>query len=219
MTLPPQGGRCISFHKAFIDRASMSNIFGVTLKKTGVVRVEPPTDAATPAATASAPRQLVRQNSALAAKISAKLDKHGSASTKERADSTAPPPPPPNPPASDAAEPTAQSPPRRLSRRPSDARALADVAIKPAWERFLAASEVLETVAAYRVLRGACAVPTGAYGRIAFDAVLQATLVSDVPHKTKSLVQALAENWKLRPMAHSETPRAWDSATLHLCVT
>ena len=54
----------------------------------------------------------------------------------------------------------------------------ADEGIKPAWEAFLAASEVLDTVACYQRLRAACGVKEGAYGREAFDAVLQPTVVS-----------------------------------------
>ena len=54
-------------------------------------------------------------------------------------------------------------------------------------------------------LRAACGVKEGAYGREAFDAVLQPTVVSTVPHKTKSLINALAENWKLRPMSNDGT--------------
>ena len=45
----------------------------------------------------------------------------------------------------------------------------------------------------------------GAHGREAFDAVLQPTVVSTVPHKTKSLINAPAENWKLRPMSDGGT--------------
>ena len=44
--------------------------------------------------------------------------------------------------------------------------------------------------------------PDDAFGRPAFDKVLQATLVSQVPHRTKSLMTKLDENWKLRPAAH-----------------
>lgn len=85
-------------------------------------------------------------------------------------------------------------------RRPSEARASADLEIKPAWSTFLSASEVPEVVGAYAALRSACAVPNDACGRLAFDGVLQATLVAEgVPHRTRSLVQALAELWKLRP--------------------
>ena len=92
-----------------------------------------------------------------------------------------------------------------LTRRPSQKLAEADEGIKPAWEAFLAAGEVLDAVACYQRLRAACGVKEGAYGREAFDAVLQPTVVSTVPHKTKSLINALAENWKLRPMSNDGT--------------
>ena len=74
-----------------------------------------------------------------------------------------------------------------------------DLDIKPAWELFMAAAEVGSTVSAYKALRRACKVPDGANGRAAFDAVKEATAVSQVIHKVKSLMTALAENWKLRP--------------------
>ena len=64
---------------------------------------------------------------------------------------------------------------------------------------------MLDAVACYQRLRAACGVKEGAYGREAFDAVLQPTVVSTVPHKTKSLINALAENWKLRPMSNDGT--------------
>jgi len=81
----------------------------------------------------------------------------------------------------------------------------ADDAVKPAWAAFLDAGEVLQAVSAYLTLRLACGVPEGAFGRPAFDAVREATLASQVPHKTKSLMTALAENWKLRPAGHGTT--------------
>ena len=107
-------------------------------------------------------------------------------------------------------------------------RAASDMMIKPAWAAFLdagevsspglakplppnhspfatTASQVLDAVSAYDALRRACRVPDGAFGRPAFDAVLEATLVSQVPHKTKSLMTALGDNWKLRPIAHATT--------------
>ena len=74
-----------------------------------------------------------------------------------------------------------------------------DVDLVKAWSAFMEASEVGPTVAAYQVLRSACRVPADADGRKAFDLVKEATAVSQVPHKTKSLMTALAENWKLRP--------------------
>lgn len=79
--------------------------------------------------------------------------------------------------------------------------------IKAAWATFLAAHEVLDAVAAYAHLRAACGVPDDASGRVGFDVVMSATAGSDVPHKTKSLMQMLAENWKTRPDAHSTTSR------------
>ena len=61
---------------------------------------------------------------------------------------------------------------------------------------------MLDAVSTYNALRLACGVPDDAFGRPAFDKVLQATLVSQVPHRTKSLMTKLDENWKLRPAAH-----------------
>ena len=126
--------------------------------------------------------------------------------------------PPPTPPRESApriqvtpkAEPVREaepaSPPASLSkRRSSHARAIADDLIKPAWTDFLGAATVLDTVEAYQQLRTACNVPDGAFGRPGFDAVLEATVVSQVPHKTKSLMHALADNWKKRPVAHAAT--------------
>ena len=77
-------------------------------------------------------------------------------------------------------------------------RMASDQLIKPAWDAFLNAGEVrthpqtspgnrpsqlarvqvLDAVSSYYALRRACGVPDGAYGRPAFDAVLQATLVA-----------------------------------------
>ena len=168
----------------------------------------PPAGAATKDSGNAARPALVKQNSSLASKISSKLDK----SCKEASHAAAAPPPPtaPPPPPPSAQTPTEsagvsqQSEPEKPRKRLSGVRAAADMAMKPAWERFLAASEVDEAVHAYQTLRTSCNVPEGAYGRVAFDAVMEATLVADVPHRTKSLMQSLAENWKLRPMAHSE---------------
>ena len=96
------------------------------------------------------------------------------------------------------------APPRlQKPRRPSLTRANADLAIKPAGEAFLSASEINAAVEAYQVLRKACEVPGEVFGRVAFDGVLQATLVAEVPHRIKSLVQTLAENWTTRPVSHS----------------
>ena len=77
------------------------------------------------------------------------------------------------------------------------------MAMAPAWAAFMEAHEVGPTVAAYQTLRRSCKVTEGASGRAAFDAVKEATAVSTVPHKLKSLMTALAENWKLRPTADS----------------
>ena len=68
-----------------------------------------------------------------------------------------------------------------------------------------ARAQVLETVAAFASLRRACAVPPGTFGRAGFDKVLEATQVSTVPHKTKSLMLTLVENWKKRPVADVAT--------------
>ena len=76
-----------------------------------------------------------------------------------------------------------------------------DVEIGPAWTAFMEASEVRPTVQAYAMLRRACKVASGSGGRAAFDAVKEATAVSSVPHKLKSLMTALGENWKTRPTA------------------
>ena len=90
-----------------------------------------------------------------------------------------------------------------MRRRSSTIRQEMDVAMAPAWAAFMEASEVGPTVAAYQTLRRSCKVAEGASGRAAFDAVKEATAVSTVPHKLKSLMTALAENWKLRPTADS----------------
>ena len=55
-------------------------------------------------------------------------------------------------------------------------------------------------------LRSACGVPDDANGRTAFDRTLQAVVGSNVPHKNKSLIQALADNWKLRPPPKTAAP-------------
>ena len=89
--------------------------------------------------------------------------------------------------------------PSSLKKRPSLARLEMDLDIKPAWEMFMEAAEVGSTVSAYKALRRACKVQDDANGRAAFDAVKEATAVSQVVHKVKSLMTALAENWKLRP--------------------
>lgn len=68
-----------------------------------------------------------------------------------------------------------------------------------------ARAQVLETVAAFASLRRACAVPPGTFGRAGFDKVLEVTQVSTVPHKTKSLMLTLVENWKKRPVADVAT--------------
>ncbi|KOO23667.1 mical-like protein [Chrysochromulina tobinii] len=68
------------------------------------------------------------------------------------------------------------------------------------WAAFLGASEVADALAAYTGLRAACRVPESVNGRAAFDAVLHATVECDeVPHREKSLIRALADNWTLRP--------------------
>ena len=90
-----------------------------------------------------------------------------------------------------------------MRRRSSTLRQEMDVAMAPAWAAFMEAHEVGPTVAAYQTLRRSCKVTEGASGRAAFDAVKEATAVSTVPHKLKSLMTALAENWKLRPTADS----------------
>ena len=71
--------------------------------------------------------------------------------------------------------------------------------IKSMWQAFMDANEVLDAVAAYKALRAACGVPDDASGRVAFDSTLAAVVGSNVPHKNKSLIQGLADNWKLRP--------------------
>ena len=68
------------------------------------------------------------------------------------------------------------------------------------------ANEVLDAVSAYKALRSACGVPDDANGRTAFDRTLQAVVGSNVPHKNKSLIQALADNWKLRPPPKTAAP-------------
>ena len=100
---------------------------------------------------------------------------------------------------------TAASFAAKLRSRPSARRAAADLELKPAWDTFLAAGTVLESVEAYRTLRASCGVPAHANGRASFDAVLQATSISTVPHRTKSLMQTLANNWKQRPVSHGAT--------------
>ena len=97
------------------------------------------------------------------------------------------------------------STPPRTERRPSATLAAADIEIKPAWASFLAASEVDATVSAYADLRRACGVHPAAFGRVAFDAVHQATQVSAAPHKTKSLTVLLEKNFKLRSEDHGTT--------------
>ena len=109
-----------------------------------------------------------------------------------------PPPPAVEPPTAEAAK-----PPSPLKKRPSIVRMEMDIDIKPAWEAFMEAAEVGASVRAYEVLRRACKVAEAADGRAAFDAVKEATAVSQVSHKTKSLMVALAENWKLRPTVDS----------------
>ena len=73
---------------------------------------------------------------------------------------------------------------------------------RPGPSRSRPVPQVLDAVSTYNALRLACGVPDDAFGRPAFDKVLQATLVSQVPHRTKSLMTKLDENWKLRPAAH-----------------
>ena len=78
--------------------------------------------------------------------------------------------------------------------------------IKSCWQAFMDANEVLDAVSAYKALRSACGVPDDANGRTAFDRTLQAVVGSNVPHKNKSLIQALADNWKLRPPPKTAAP-------------
>ena len=73
--------------------------------------------------------------------------------------------------------------PSSLKRRKSSLREMMDVEMVPAWTAFMEASEVGPTVRAYQTLRRSCKVPEGASGRVAFEAVKEATLVSQVPHK------------------------------------
>ena len=170
--------------------------FGVTLRKTGSVKsvkVEPP--AATPVDVADPPprppppaiQKPSPGNTRAALEAAARGGSSRALAKLAALDAT-------------VAAPTA---PAEKPRRPSLTRANADLAIKPAWEAFLSASEINAAVEAYQVLRKACEVPGEAFGRVAFDGVLQATLVAEVPHRIKSLVQTLAENWKTRPVSHS----------------
>ena len=85
--------------------------------------------------------------------------------------------------------------PASMKRRPSQALADKDIEVKPAWAAFLAASEVVESMECYARLRKACGVPEDSFGRVAFDAVLKATTVSEMPHKTKSLVTQVTPRW------------------------
>ena len=77
--------------------------------------------------------------------------------------------------------------PSSLKRRKSSLREMMDVEMVPAWTAFMEASEVGPTVRAYQTLRRSCKVPEGASGRVAFEAVKEATLVSQVPHKVSRL--------------------------------
>ena len=58
--------------------------------------------------------------------------------------------------------------------------------------------EVGPTVRAYQTLRRSCKVPEGASGRVAFEAVKEATLVSQVPHKVSRVFTGASH-------AHSST--------------
>ena len=78
-------------------------------------------------------------------------------------------------------------------------------AIKISWAAFLAAGEVAEALGTYAALRVACHLPEAVQGQPAFDAVVQATIeCGEVPHREKSLVRALSENWSLRASSASE---------------
>ena len=79
--------------------------------------------------------------------------------------------------------------------------------LKDAWTAFLCANEVSDVTASYDALRRSCAVADGVAGRVAFDAVQRATVAADVPHKMKSLIQALGDNWKRRPASGDKPTR------------
>ena len=83
-----------------------------------------------------------------------------------------------------------------------------DVEMVPAWTAFMEASEVGPTVRAYQTLRRSCKVPEGASGRVAFEAVKEATLVSQVPHKVSRVFTRRCAH------AHSST-LSFDLVTRH----